>query len=274
MFKKGSSSDANNYRPISLLSIPGKILEDVVSDTLNNHMKTQGLLSHKQWRFRKNYSTESLLLHLTETWKNALDRGLKVGVLLIDVRKAFDTVNHTILLEKLKAIGISCEMFSWLEDYISARKQVVQLSGYQSGSKTITYGVPQGSILGPKLFSIFVNDLPESITSGDLFMFADDTTIFTIGKNTNKIILTLQSVLDQVYTWCQSNRLIAHESKSEALIISNQTFIGPLPRLTYGNNTIECKLLSKCLGLTIDNMLSRQEHIKNICNSFTRKSQL
>ena len=105
-------------------------------------------------------------------------------------------------------------------------------------------------------------------------MFADDTTIFTIGKNTNKIILTLQSVLDQVYTWCQSNRLIAHESKSEALIISNQTFIGPLPRLTYGNNTIECKLLSKCLGLTIDNMLSRQEHIKNICNSFTRKSQL
>lgn len=129
IFKKGSSSDANNYRPISLLSIPGKILEDVVSDTLNNHMKTQGLLSHKQWRFWKNYSTESLLLHLTETWKNALDRGLKVGVLPIDFRKAFDTVNHTVLLEKLKAIGISCEMFSWLEDYMSARKQVVQLSG-------------------------------------------------------------------------------------------------------------------------------------------------
>lgn len=223
IFKKGSSSDANNYRPISLLCIPGKILEEVVSDTLNNHMETQGLLSHKQWGFWKNYSTESLLLHLTETWKNALDRGLKIGVLLIDFRKAFDTVNHTILLEKLKAIGISGDLFSWLEDYMSARKQFVQLSGYQSGSKTITYGVPHGSILGPKLFSIFVNDLPESITSGDLFMFADDTTIFTIGKNTDKIILTLQSVLDQVCSWCQSHRLIAHESKSEALIISNQT---------------------------------------------------
>ena len=138
-------------------------------------------------------------------WKNALDRGLIVGVLFVDFRKAFDTVNHTILLEKLKAIGISGDLFSWLDDYMSARKQFVQLSGYQSGSKTVTYGVPQGSILGPKLFSIFVNDLPESITSGDLFMFADDTTIFTIGKNIDNIVLMLQSVLDQLYIWCQSN---------------------------------------------------------------------
>ena len=197
-------------------------------------MESQGLLSHKEWGFRKNYSTESLLLHLTETWKNALDRGLKVGVHFVDFRKAFDTVNHTILLEKLKAIGISGDLFSWLDDYMSARKQFVQLSGYQSGSKTVTYGVPQGSILGPKLFSIFVNGLPESITSGDLFMFADDTTIFTISKNIDNIILMLQSVLHQLYTWCQSNRLIAHESKTEALKISNQNFIGPLPRLTCG----------------------------------------
>ena len=239
IFKKGSSTDVNNYRPISLLSIPGKILEDVVNDTLNNHLDTQGLLCHKQWGFRKNYSTESLLLHLTETWKNALDEGLKVGVLFIDFRKAFDTVNHTILLEKLKATGISGDLLSWLDNYMSARKQFVQISGYKSESKTVTYGVPQGSILGPKLFSIFVNDLPEAITSGDLFMFADDTTIFTIGKNIDNIILTLQSILDQVYTWCQFNRLIAHESKSEALIISSQNFIGPLPRLTYGNSTIE-----------------------------------
>ena len=122
IFKKGSSTDVNNYRPISLLSIPGKILEDVVSDTLNNHIESQCLLSHKQWGFRKNYSTESLLLHLTETWKNALDRGLKVGVLFVDFRKAFDTVNHTILLEKLKAIGISGDLFSWLHDHMSARK--------------------------------------------------------------------------------------------------------------------------------------------------------
>ena len=129
IFKKGSPTDVNNYRPISLLSIPGKILEDVVCDTLNNHMDTQGLLCHKQWGFGKNYSTESLLLHLTETWRNALDKDLKVGVLFIDFRKAFDTVNHTILLEKLKAIGVSGDLLSWLDDYMSARKQ---LSNYQN----------------------------------------------------------------------------------------------------------------------------------------------
>ena len=131
--------------------------------------------------------------------------------------KAFDTVNHPILLEKLKAFGVSVDLLSWLDDYMSARKQFGQLSEYQSEPKTISYGVPQGSILGPKLFSIFVNDLPESITRGNVFMFADDTTIYTIGKDIDNIILILQCILDQVYTWCQSNRLIAHESKTEAL---------------------------------------------------------
>ncbi|KAL9980683.1 hypothetical protein ACROYT_G009301 [Oculina patagonica] len=130
IFKKGSPTDANNYRPISLLSIPGKILEDIVSDTLNNHMDTQGLLCNNQWGFRKNYSTESLLLHLTETWRNALDKGQKVGVLFIDFRKAFDTVNHTILQEKLKAIGVSGDLLSWLDDYMSARKQFVQAQNH------------------------------------------------------------------------------------------------------------------------------------------------
>ena len=129
---------------------------------------------------------------------------------------------------------MSGDLLSWLDDYLSARKQFFQLSGFQSKQKTITYGVPQGSLLGPKLFSIFVNDLPESITGGNVFMFADDTTIYTIGKDIDNIILNLQCILDQVYTLCQSNRLIAHESKTEAMIISSQNFIGPLPRLTYG----------------------------------------
>ena len=190
IFKEGSLTDINNYRPISLVSIPGKILEDVVCDTLNNHLETHDLLSPRQRGFRKNYSTESLLLHLTETWRCALDNGLKVGVLFIEFRKAFDTVNHTILLEKLKAIGISGNLFSWLADYMSMRQQFVQISGNRSEPATVRFGVPQESILGPKLFSIFVNDLAESITSGELYLFADDTTIYNIGENTDAIIHT------------------------------------------------------------------------------------
>ena len=114
---------------------------------------------------------------------------------------------------------------------MSMCQQFIQIAGNKSESTIVRFGVSQGSILGPKLSSIFVNDLAESITSGELYLFADDTTIYTICENVDDIIHTLQSILDQVYTWCLSNRLVAHDSKSEAMIISNQTFTGPLPHL-------------------------------------------
>ena len=118
---------------------------------------------------------------------------------------------------------------------MSMRQQFVQISGNKSESTIVRFGVPQGSILGPKLSSIFVNNLAESIISRELYLFADDTTIYTTGENIGDIIHMLQSKLDQVYTWCLSNRVVAHDSKSEAMIISNQTFSGPLPHLQYGD---------------------------------------
>lgn len=105
------------------LSIPGKILEDIISDSIDNHIEAQDLLSDNQWGFCKNHSTEGLLIHLTDTWKWALDENLKVGVLFIDFRKAFDSVNHTILLQKLKAVGISGNLLSWMKSYLSNRNQ-------------------------------------------------------------------------------------------------------------------------------------------------------
>ena len=111
----------NNYRPISLLVISGKILEAVVCNSINDHLQSHNLLSCNQWGFspKKNRSTEGLLLHMTETWKSALDQGLVVGELFVDFRKAFDSVNHSILLEKLRATGFSGSLFSWLTNYLS-----------------------------------------------------------------------------------------------------------------------------------------------------------
>ena len=271
VFKKGNPCDMNNYRPISLLSIPGKILEAVVCNSINDHLQSHNLLSRNQWGFRKNRSTEGLLLRMTETWKSALDQGLVVGVLFVDLRKAFDSVNHSILLEKLKATGISGSLLSWIANYLSNRSQFVQTSGKKSVLQPVKYGVPQGSILGPRLFSIYVNDLPESMSYGDLYMFADDTTVYTIGKDTDMIISSLQCILSQLHIWCTANRLIAHESKTEAMLISRSVFIGPLPALRYGTKTTKFKSSSKCLGLIIDNKLSWQDHIRNVCNLFHKK---
>ncbi|PFX27068.1 RNA-directed DNA polymerase from mobile element jockey [Stylophora pistillata] len=271
IFKKGRSTDVNNFRPISLLNIPGKILEDIVSTSLDLHIKSLGLLSDNQWGFRENYSTEGLLLHLTESWKEALDNGLRVGIVFIDFRKAFDSVNHTILQEKLKAMGIAGNFLSWFCSYLSNRRQFVQLSGTKSNRRFIKYGVPQGSILGPKLFSVYVNDFPDAISDGELFMFADDTTIFTIGKDVDSIIVILQSILKQVLSWCTSNRLTTHEIKSEALLLSKRAFIGPLPQFKSSQNFLKFTDTAQCLGLAIDRQLSWNDHVQIVCKSFNKK---
>ena len=130
---------------------------------------------------------------------------------------------------------------------------------------------PQGSILGPKLFSLYVNDFPEFINTGELYMFADDTTIFIVGDNIDTIIKAMQVILDQVLIWCSANRLTTHETKSEALLLSKQRFIGPLLPLKYGEKIIEYKSSSKCLGIIIDSNLSWQEHIKSLLKSFNKK---
>jgi len=175
------------------------------------------------------------------------------------------------MLEKLKAIGISGSLFSWLANYFSNRNQFVQISGKKYTLQPVEYRVPQGSILGPRLFSIYVNDLPESISNGDLHVFADYTTIYTIDKDIDMIISSLQCILSQLHIWRTSHRLIAHETKTEAMIISRSIFIGSLPALRYGTKTIELKSSSKCLGLAIDNKLSWQDHIRNVCKLFNRK---
>ena len=149
----------------------------MVCRSFDNHLTTHNLLSDRQWGFRKGHSTESLLLHLTEVWKEALDDGLKVGVLFIDFRKAFDCVDHVILGEKLKALGVSEDMWIWLMDYLANRSQLTQIDGASSESKPVKIGVPQSSLLGPRLFITYVNDLPDSIRSGEVYVYADDTTI-------------------------------------------------------------------------------------------------
>ena len=153
IFKKGKKDLCDNYRPLTMLSIPSKITEGVFCETLDKHLEKT--IQKNQWGFRKGLSTESLLLYLTETWKHYIEKGKVIGAIFIDFKKAFDSVDHKVLENKLRACGIEGNMLKFLKSYLSKHSQFVEVNGKRSKLLIIECGVPQGSLLGPRLYSIF-----------------------------------------------------------------------------------------------------------------------
>ena len=188
-----------NYRPLSMLNLNSKVLKCIVSDTIDKHLSKVGSLHPHQWGFKKGQSTETLLLYMTETWKDALDKGYKVGVTFADFKKVFSMIDHEILKFKLQAAGLSGDVHNWLVSYLSNRQQYVDINGTHSTLRIVEIGVPQGSLLAPRLFAIYVNDLPDATPSGYIHMFADDTSMSYIEKDIEQIMDTLNSILKNLY---------------------------------------------------------------------------
>ena len=161
----------------------------------------------------KGKSTEGLLMHMTEIWRHALDNGKVVRVLFIDFKKAFDSINHKILYKKLQG----GQMLDILSDNLQNRSQYIEIEGSQSSPRIITHGVPQGSLLGPRLFSIIlhINDLPDNISQRNLHLSADDSTLYCIGDTIEEVINSLNEAASEVNSWCNQNQLSIHSGKSE-----------------------------------------------------------
>ena len=197
-------------------------MESCVSDTIVRHVFDNNLITDYQWAYRSGYSTELLLVHLTETWRKAVDQNKVVAVAFIDFRKAFDCVSHTTLLHKLRhQFGIQGPLFSWLTDYLSDRTQFSVVNGQHSNVVNVRCGIPQGSILGPTLFVLYTNDLPSSVSSGSVFMYADDTTVYCIGDSVDNAVTSLNAALTDLNRWCQNNSLTPHSRKCEAMFEKN-----------------------------------------------------
>ena len=199
IFKKGNRTSANNYRPVSLTCLLCKLMETLIRNKIMDHMQENNLICREQHGFTPRRSCVAQLLDTLDCWTEILDNGGSIDAIYMDFRKAFDSVPHRRLLHKVRAHGVQGSVLDWIDAFLSERKQRVYINGSQSQEGQVTSGIPQGSVLGPILFVIYINDLPNEVES-EVRIFADDTKLFT-QSNEQRDREILQADLDRLHQW-------------------------------------------------------------------------
>ena len=216
LFKgEGDRSSVSNYRPISLLPTLSKIFERIICESLTEHLEKNHLLFDYQFGFRKKRNTTLAILDFVNKITDAIDNGNTAAGIFLDLSKAFDSVNHNILLDKLTYYGIRNDALKWFESYLKDRVQYVSIEDQQSETLPLTYGVPQGSILGPILFLIYFNDSQFAIEIAHLVLYADDMNLLFSHKCFKKIVPVLNNELHNLQEWFNANRLTVNLTKTK-----------------------------------------------------------
>ena len=213
LFKNDDSMKFNNYRPVSLLCTLSKVFEKVMYNRLISFLEREKILYEKQFGFRKKHSTYMALMILIDKLIKSLEKGEYILGIFLDFSKAFDTVDHSILITKLNHYGIRGIALDWFVSYLNNRKQFVTYNGVRSSMKTVKCGVPQGSILGPILFLLYINDLASICKKTLPFLFADDTNLFICGDNPDEMVSDLNSELEDISSWLKTNKLSLNVKK-------------------------------------------------------------
>lgn len=265
IFKSGNKLEPGDYRPISVLPVPSKIFEKILHDRLSTFLNSRDFISKYQYGFRPKSSTLSATVDLVTKIKRNIDqRNIVLGI-CIDLKKAFDTVSHDLLLQKLQTMGINGTAYEMFKSYITNRYQIVKINEHQSQPRLITCGVPQGSILGPLLFLIFINDIQDIGLEGDITLYADDTSLFYYGQTMDALICKAQRDLDLLHAWMQTNLLTINVAKTNYIIFAAKNKpIGDYNELYINGEPIQKVTMVKYLGLILDSRLSWEPHIEKI----------
>ena len=268
---KGSPFDAENYRPISLLSNIDKIFQKLMHKRLIDFLDQSNSLYPLQFGFRSNHSTETALLYCIDQISKALEEGNFGCSIFIDLQKAFDTVDHSILLSKLDFYGIRGKSLDWFHSFLTNRSQFVTISGSDSKSKSMKHGVPQGSVLGPLLFLIYVNDLHIALRFSLVNLFADDTMLFLKNESLKTISKQANIDLKLLMNWLKANKISLNTSKTEMLIFrSIRKKLDYEVKIKINGHRLRPSNVVKYLGIFIDEHLNWRHHINFVCTKLKR----
>ena len=261
LYKKGDKYMPSNYRPISLTCVTCKILEHIVTSQLTRHLETKGKLNKRQHGFRKLRSCESQLTELTCDISKKLDEGKEIDAIFLDFSKAFDKVDHSKLISKLKSIGVSNQVSNWVQNLLADRSQVVVVDGYASSPCPVTSGVPQGSVIGPILFLVYINDLPDTVASKTR-LFADDTVIYNTSENHQ----SLQKDLDALQAWEKEWKMEFNPLKCEHIKFSRKRSKGLDNTYILHNIAVPKTDSVKYLGVKLESGLKWNDNTTYITN--------
>lgn len=252
IYKDGDPNEPGSYRPISVLSALNTLFEKLIAQQVKKFLKENNIIAPQQHGFVENRSTSTAVLTLSQALNSAMHQNNIAVVVFLDIKKAFDTVYHPILLQKLESYGFTECTLKFFHSYLSSRKQRVLINGFLSDVKEITCGVPQGSVIGPILFSLYINDLPKALSSSQIIMYADDAALVVSGTCLQEIQTRITSELKNLSSWFFENRLTLNADKTKYVIFhSRYKTTHNYFTLTLGSSLIQQVSHFKYLGVIL-----------------------
>ena len=272
LLKGGEQTNPMNYRPISVLCVLSKVLEKIVFKQVYKHLENNDILISSQYGFRPNYSTALALFELTENIRKAIDTGHVVALVTKDLGKAFDMLSHDILIRKLKYYGFSDTVIKWFSDYFHLRRQVTTVNGNESTASYVKHGVPQGSILGPLLFILYLNDLPRVVKHCKISLYADDTCVYIASKDPQQLEEMLNEDLSSMCKWFSHNELLLNAKKCKLILFGTKKTVKKFQNINIHIDGCKLEIVDefKYLGVILDKHLTWGPQLENVKTKILR----